>query len=45
MVGQTIGNYRVVSRLWRGGLGAVCLCQAVDETLEARTGTKRVHTR
>ena len=43
MVGQTIGKWRVVSRLGRGDLGTVC--RAVDETLEARTGTQMVHTR
>ena len=42
-MGRMIGKYRVVSRRGRGGTGTVG--QAVDEMLEARTGTQMVHTR
>jgi serine/threonine-protein kinase len=38
MVGQTIGKYRVVSRLGRGGMGTVF--KAVDETLEREVAIK-----
>jgi hypothetical protein len=38
MVGQTVGKYRVVSRLGQGGMGTVY--KAVDETLEREVAIK-----
>src|SRR5260370_34411723 len=38
MVGQTVGKYRIVSRLGRGGMGTVY--KAVDETLDREDAIK-----
>jgi len=38
MIGETIGKYRIVARLGRGGIGTVY--QAVDETLEREVAIK-----
>ena len=41
MVGQTIGKYRVVSRVGRGGMGTVY--KAVDETLQREVAIKSLN--
>jgi len=41
MVGQTVGKYRIVSRLGRGGMGTVY--RAVDQTLDREVAIKCLH--
>ena len=41
MVGQTVGKYRIVDRLGRGGMGMVY--RAVDETLQREVAIKVLH--
>ena len=38
MVGQTIGKYRIVSKLGRGGMGTVY--RAIDQTLDREVAIK-----
>ncbi len=41
MIGETIGKYRIVARLGRGGIGTVY--QAVDQTLEREVAIKVIN--